>query len=368
MIEKNFPHIRAAGPPRQRGVQYGKGVADRIQRNKEIYGSFYSYYTSMRWEQVVEQAREYIPAIEKYRPRFLEEMEGIAEGAGLAFEDVLVLNLRTEILNAAYARLAAQECTAVALLPEITVDERILLAQNWDWRPEVAETVCVLEIEADDIPNLVTVVEAGMLAKTGMNAAGLGVVTNALTSSLDCGEPGVPYHAILRAILESTTFSDAVNAVTLQRRASSANYLIAHEDGEAINVEAVPGGYDLTFFQYPDDGFMVHTNHFLERHAEFKDVGLFHGTGTLARWMRMRHLLQVQERPLNAFDLQELFSDHFNTPRSICAHPDVAFPPPEQVRTVASIIMDLEKREMWLADGNPCSTPYHRLQYRPLLG
>ena len=52
----------------------------------------------------------------------------------------------------------------------------------------------VLEAEQDEGPRFVTVVEAGLLAKFGLNSAGVGILTNALVCDGDTGEPGVPYH------------------------------------------------------------------------------------------------------------------------------------------------------------------------------
>ena len=46
-------------------------------------------------------------------------------------------------------------------------------------------------------------VEAGLLAKTGMNSSGLGLVTNALVTDDDTGDARLPYHVALRAILDA---------------------------------------------------------------------------------------------------------------------------------------------------------------------
>ncbi len=36
--------------------------------------------------------------------------------------------------------------------------------------------------------------------------------------------------------------------------------------------------------------------------------------------------------------------------------------------TVTSVLMDLNARQMWLADGNPCTAPYRELDYSGFLG
>ena len=51
----------------------------------------------MSWPAVVEEAGRYAGPLEALAPRYLQEIRGIAEGAGLPFLDVLALNVRTEI-------------------------------------------------------------------------------------------------------------------------------------------------------------------------------------------------------------------------------------------------------------------------------
>jgi isopenicillin-N N-acyltransferase-like protein len=98
-------------------------------------------------------------------------------------------------------------------LPSATADGSTLLGQNWDWLIHTRETLVVLEICRRERPSLVTVVEAGLLAKMGMNSAGLGVATNFLLTKADDGRAGVPYHSTLRAILDCETITDALIAL-----------------------------------------------------------------------------------------------------------------------------------------------------------
>ena len=120
------------------------------------------------------------------------------------------------------------ECTAFAVVPEASASGHTLIGQNWDWLLHCFDTVVVLEAEQDEGPNYVSVVEAGLLAKTGMNSSGLGVATNALVTEDDRGEPAMPYHVLLRAFMDCETISDALSAAQRSRRSSSANYLLAH--------------------------------------------------------------------------------------------------------------------------------------------
>ena len=54
-------------------------------------------------------------------------------------------------------------------------------------------------------------------------------------------------------------------------------------------------------------------------------------------------------------------------PSAICCHPDARMDPHDRGATVASVLMDLDERRIWLADGHPCTTPYRELEVGELL-
>lgn len=374
MSQNKFPHIRVKGSPYERGEQYGQKASDFIQRNIAAYAAYIDFIAGWNWDQAVGRARAYEAVIGDYRPQFLEEMRGIAAGAKGAgvdadYADILAINLRTEIRNTAIARLTPQECTAFVVLPGRTVQDHTLIGQNWDWMTAVAETVVVLEVEPEEGPNFVTVVEAGLLAKAGMNAAGIGLTTNAMHCDLESDSAvGVPYHAILRAILEAETFTEAISAVTSHQRGSSANYLVAHQDGVAFNAEAAPGDFSRAYIDFFDGEVYAHTNHYLSKEIDFKDLAPWYGPGSLVRHHRMDKFLKTHQGDFSLSDLQGILRDHFNAPEGICTHPDLNEPEIDQFMTVTSIIMDLTERKMHLAAGNPCKSPYQEIDYIHFLG
>jgi isopenicillin-N N-acyltransferase-like protein len=51
----------------------------------------------------------------------------------------------------------------------------------------------------------------------------------------------------------------------------------------------------------------------------------------------------------------------------VCCHPDPRLHPHDRGATLASVLMDLSARQMWLADGSPCEAPYRRLDYAGFL-
>ena len=371
MTSGQYPHVRVEGEPHERGRQYGEQARERMLRSRDAYEEVFDHYAAWSWDKVTREALRYVPPIGAFRPAYLEEMHGMAEGSGLGFEDVLALNVRTEVMFAAKARKAlsravavAGECTAFAALPEGS-GGHVLIGQNWDWLVHSFDTVVVLEARQVGKPAYVTVVEAGLLAKLGMNSAGVGLATNALVTDLDRGEPGIPFHVLLRSVLDAETVSAALAGLQAGFRSSSANYLLASADGIALDVEAAPGDFSRLRVSGPEDGLLLHTNHLLHAQLGVIDISLWAMPDSAVRLQRARAVVRESGRSRAA--LTAMLSDHADQPSSICAHADEREPKLDQAATVASVVMDLGGRRLWLADGPPCRTPYRELDYRAFL-
>lgn len=377
-----FPSVKVSGGPRERGRGYGEQARERIGRSIEAYREVFSAYTGWDWSQVRAEAAGYEAPIAAFDDRYVEEMRGIAEGASVELVDILSINVRTEVMFAAKARAAEEasrspiggrrqgECSAFAVLPESSKNEHTLLGQNWDWLLHCFDTVVVLEAEQEDGPNFLSVVEAGLLAKTGMNSSGLGVATNALATDDDRGDHGVPYHVMLRAFMDCENVSDALATAQRGVRSSSANYLIAHEDGVAVDIEATPGDFSRLFLTFAEDGVLLHTNHYRSPAFDRRDVSLWVMPDSPLRLERLRARLargRAAGEGLSLDDFCSALGDHANYPSAICCHPDARMDRHDQGATVASVLMDLDERRMWLADGHPCTTPYRELDVGTLL-
>ncbi len=361
-MASTFPRVRVTGSPRARGRAYGEGARHRIAASVRGYAALFELRLGWDWTTVRREARRFLPAIDGLGDEYSEELTGIAEGARLDSEDVLALNCRTEIGAIASVREGlppgrADGCSAVAVLPTATADGQLIAAQNWDWYVHARETLVVLEVERDDAPSFVTVVEAGLLAKAGMNSAGLALLTNFLITSEDGERVGVPYHVVLRALLDRTSVEDGERLLGELDRASSANYLLADAAGGAVDVEGAPGR--VAYRHEPSAGVLVHTNHFTDA-ACATDLAASvvpSSTGRLAALdagVRAAATVSVE-------DVQRALADHAGHPLGVCSHPDPAVAGPEQEATIASVVMIPGSRRMWLADGNPCAVPYREL-------
>lgn len=362
-----FPHVRVEGSALDRGRAYGGQARDRVQRSVAAYRDVFADWAGWDWATVRREAARFEAPIAAFRPTYLDEIRGIAEGAGLDPGDVLAINVRTEVMFAAKARQAAAQrhaqdgCTSFAVVPPPGPGGSTLIGQNWDWLPHAFRTVVVLEAEQSDRPDFVTVVEAGLLAKAGMNACGVGLATNALVTLDDKGMPGIPYHVVLRAILDAETLTDALVAIQRRPRSAAGNYLIAHRDGLAIDVETAPGDFSSVWLIHPEQGVLLHTNHFIAPSFSGRDVSLWATPGSAFRLGRLMAL--VREGGVDDVGgLQRVLADHAGHPFGICCHPDPrAASVHDQRASVVSMVMNLDRGEIWASDGHPCQELFHEL-------
>src|SRR5919197_1125232 len=344
-----FPLVAIEGDARERGRQYGRRAGERIETGLRSYMSAWTPGATSR-EAVLERARRVTPVIGDAFPDLLEEMRGIAEGAERSLEEIVALNARTELLHT-----RDEGCTSAAILPQ-RAGGHTLIGQNWDWRPSCRESAILLQVRPDRGPALLTFVEAGMLARIGMNSSGIGLCGNFLNSDLDYKQSGVPIPVLRRAILMSSSLPAAVGEVLRSPRSFSSNHLLAHRDGEAIDLEASPGE---VFTLFAEDGLLVHSNHFKAAQHLLRDTGLPRRPDSLFRDRRVRQYLATRPGPVGPSDLMGALRDHFGRPDSVCRHRAPRWDGTE-IETVASVVMDLTEGALWVCPGPVCENEYRR--------
>jgi len=79
-----FPLVEVSGPPRERGRQYGRQAAARIHVGVEHYTGPLNRL-ALDAAAIRDLVAEFVPRMAAFDPAYVEEMRGIAEGAGLAF-------------------------------------------------------------------------------------------------------------------------------------------------------------------------------------------------------------------------------------------------------------------------------------------
>jgi isopenicillin-N N-acyltransferase-like protein len=216
-----------------------------------------------------------------------------------------------------------------------------LLAQNWDWHPDLAASTLVWVVRLPSGGWFATLTEAGILAKIGMNSAGLGVCLNLLECSADGGLAGEPIHLLLRRVLSGcASLEDALDLLCGAHVSASSAVTVA-VPGEVATVELSPGGPSVV-----RGGF--HTNHFLVPPHAGRDTGVEDPASSSELRLEV-----VRREPL-----RDALRSHAGHPRGVCRHVDESLPWAERTATIASVVMDLAHPALHVAFGQPCTVAY----------
>ncbi|CDZ32489.1 Peptidase C45 acyl-coenzyme A:6-aminopenicillanic acid acyl-transferase [Neorhizobium galegae bv. officinalis] len=337
------PLIEISGTPFERGQQYGEQAAERILKGIGHYKD-QLHSSGLKDSDLAAMIDRFASAIEDYGPQYIEEMRGIAKAVDTDLAAILLLNARTEILKLARRREKGQAdfiqsdgCTGVFVMPSATRDNVFIHAQNWDWKAECAETAIVLKIKRSDGPDIITFTEAGGLARTGFNSAGISISGNYLETDRDYRELGVPLAIIRRKVLEQDHLAMSMQAVYGTRKSASNNMMIGHAHGVAIDFECAP---DETFLVHPENGVLVHANHFQSQVALSKllDKGVVNMPDSLYRDLRVRQLIEPHVGKVTVDTVKAALSDTFESPWSVCRPPRKSLSN-NQSATVAMIVM-----------------------------
>jgi isopenicillin-N N-acyltransferase-like protein len=347
------PFVRVKGSHREMGRQIGEATADQVRHSidnaRNLIQDTYSVL-ELTWEGAVIQARKYLPYAQERYPKYVDEIIGISEGAGVSFEDLQVL---TSMEGVTLDALHLSKCSSFAVNGERTADGHVLLAHNEDWLPEDEPDVCVIHATPDDEPPFLAMTYGGLLPNIGLNAAGIAQCCDSVYPN--DSRIGIPRIVASRAVLGSNSPADAIRHMLVAHRAAGYNHLLAHESGELYSIEVSARRFAIL---YGHDGYLAHTNHYLDPTMQTVEYEADELISTRVRYFRaLRLLRQTGQHTIRT--LQAIQRDHVNFPSSICNHTEEDTDPLDREKTINSIVMDLTARVIHIAWGNPCQNPYH---------
>jgi len=347
------PFIQVSGTHREIGRQIGEACREQVRRSLHTARLLIDSVIDrlqLDWSGARIQASKYIPFAQERYPQYVQELVGIAEGAGVEFEDLAVLNALEAVTMDA---LHLTKCTSMAVNEERTADGHVLVAHNEDWMPEDENDVYILQVSPDDEPPFLAMTYGGLLANIGFNAYGIAQCCDSVYPN--DSRIGIPRVIASRAVLAARTPAEALGAMLVSHRAAGYNHLLAHESGELYNVEVSARRFAIL---YADEGFLAHTNHYLDRQMQAIESEPDELLSTRVRYFRALRLLKAA--PLHSVkSLQAIQRDHVNFPNSICNHAVENLVPMDREKTINALVIDLTARAMHVAWGNPCENQFH---------
>ena len=346
--------IELSGPPHERGLKYGREAASEIKAGISHYAAQVKGL-DLSDDDLKRVVDSYLPKIEAFEPRYVEEMRGVAKGAGVEFHHVVMINARTEVLKLAGNPGLREDllgdpdgCTTIVALPKATAEGRLIHAHNWDWKMESAEASVVLRIRDEDGPDILTFTEAGALGRFGFNALGIAITANYLECERDYTQIGVPLALIRRQVLEQTQYALALRSAYVTPKSASNNIAISHSGGGLVfNFECAP---DESFDVAPQDGVLIHANHWQSPVAlsKLREKGIWAMPDSLYRERRVRELVMGKAGRLTVDDLKAALLDKWEAPWSICRPPRPSTTS-NLSATVITIVMQPDQGKMEIA-------------------
>jgi isopenicillin-N N-acyltransferase like protein len=347
-------YYSAPAAPFDRGRKFGADHATDIVRVLGKYDELFGAATGGGEIDVMYYGAEAMTVIDKFSAALGDEIRGIAAGANVEPERVAALNARTEILAAVGAALRS-ECSTIVYVGDGSRSP--VSVQTWDWHDLFTDECLLWTIDHLDGRRTTTVTEFGIVGKVGVNDRGVGLHLNILHHGSDGGPIGVPVHVLARTVLdEASDISEAMTIVSSAvTSASTVLTLIEARDGRssAVCAELCPQG--PRYVLPSTDGWLFHTNHFLDPKSAAGDREPRIGPDSFVRLDVLRRAL-AGRADVTMEELVDKMRSHVGGAGAVCCHAAGGAALGDRWATLALISLDVAHGTLRARLGGPCST------------
>lgn len=321
------------GSPFRRGSRHGRRFAERIRADTSAFPEGTSGQDASR----IREAADYLAGL---FPDVVEEIRGIAEGAGISFDRAFAFNNRG-ILDQS----PKEACSHVAVMR----DGEVVVGMNKDvTSPDVSSYFVKRVLPAKGYAFL-GYGHVGRVWGYGVNEKGLCAAgTAAFPARARCVFPSVGLYLVGPVALNTCASArEAIELVMgLESVSESGNILFADEGGDAAVVEASP---ERKIVRRPENGVVYSTNFFASGKIEHSSDEAYLAE-TRARFEHIASLVkQFGSRGVDG--MKRVLSAHADT-GGVCRHG------PTGDKTAFSWIADAGERWFLISPGPPCSTQH----------
>ena len=338
--------VRVRGTHREVGRQIGEACEDVIRSLLVFEPPMLP--TGRTIAQQLAVAAGYRDATARAMPWVLEELEGVADGAGVDSMAVFAASVE-EIWYEPSADAVGGRCSDLVAVPPATTNGHVLVAHNNDLAVEDEDRLVAIEWDVPGDPPIFTI-GIGPWISVGFNAAGLALTGNELSPNDE--RVGVPRLLQVRSMLRARSLEAALDEALRPDRASSYNNVLSSSDGRVVDVEG--SATDAELIEPDAAGVLAHTNNYVcDRMVRYERSSYAESSAT--RYRRARTMLSeaaVEPRSISAERLREMLSDHENAPDSLCRHGTA----PTDSKTVFWTVADVTEGRVTFGRGNPCDS------------
>lgn len=337
--------IPISGTPYEMGRLHGAACKNLILRN---IGTVKSVIASKGVKQTnydcwLDKNERYLASC---HPEQVEEMKGIANGAGIPYHDILLINLQLYFM----ADQLPNECSSIIVRGSATLDGKTYIAKIRDMNGSF-DHVVLHRTFADSLES-VEVHAAGTITYSGLavNNLGLSVTSTGMWSRKYPVNTDLISQAQLQInpadIVRCCRSREEVGKyLDTHKRMIRLNLLVADKSGASV-FEMIDESYDKLDDQ---DGILMRSNHFHSPRLTDYNPTFQQYPSTYYRYERGMEYLRGHCGSIRFQDLLEICSDHKNGVNSICRHDEKAGP------TTSFVSVNvLEDNQVWTIFGHAC--------------
>lgn len=310
---------------RKHGEKFCEGIKSLAKIRKELMLAksphLENHLTSL--------AEEQLKTTKSYAPHLYEEMIGIAEGAGISLEEIVILNNYTDFRD---LEMPEEGCTTI----HIKSEAGNFAGQTWDMHASAKDYLCLIKVPSlDSSPPQLILTLVGCVGLMGINSHGLLVGVNNINTKN--AKAGIIWPALVRRLLDESKHEEMENILRECPVTSGHNYLLS-SSGKGQNWEVTPEFREIAS-EVTKEGVIFHTNHCMA-----ENVKSIEDSTSLSSTTHARHKIMETKSSLlnNLSDLHSILTDHDEYPKSICSHYESGAQDPSF--TCGGGIADLDKK------------------------
>lgn len=256
--------------PYDRGFQHGKALSFVINRAVRDFKEWLRANAGItepdKMMQEFAENTGHINTVKELVPELYQEMQGIADGANVDFNELFLYQSFDELflflMKSGALKEADGHCTTIGVYGRKNLANYVTHNNDIPTYHEGAVTVLKIKYPNSDLVILQQTF-AGQIGQNGVNNYGVGVGMNTI-ADLPTSDKGIPVSFNVRKILESKNRNEAVNYLKSVHFGTAMNYMIADRE-KVISVETWEN--NVVVLDIYDGNYTVHTNHSLQENA-----------------------------------------------------------------------------------------------------
>ncbi len=355
--------VRLEGSPYEIGLQQGKLLKDQIQDvykiylNALVYKKWIKEYAILKgvtdaysnpqksMAKFAKQSEKDIPA------EYIEEMKGLAEGAGIPYQEVLNMSSHVDYF-------AVLMCSTFAANGKATTDGNLIEARNLDWASgglqELDKYSTVFVVKPQKGHAFISVIYPGIVgALTAINDAGITAELN-FSMAKKNGKEGMPALVLLRHVIQYAGSLDEAEKI-LREIPRIAGYNITVTDAKTNDARLIEITNEVVGTQgLNDDGSLVSTNHFITKELAGTNISAsqFSQSPSPDRFNRLTELIKENHGKIDAKSAITMIHDDGVKVNG----------------TVQTVIFNMSENKIWVWARNRKPNDFVEFNVKELLG